>query len=157
MPAESTGGYLDAVGAATGTGRHGDAGAADLWMTWDMVRELRAAGMAVGGHTVHHPILARLPREAQREEVAGCGRRLAEELGEPMRYFSYPVGGPDAFDADTRDCLREAGVRFAFSYYGGFRAFDDWDDYDVRRVAVESYTTLDWFKALVALPRIFAT
>jgi peptidoglycan/xylan/chitin deacetylase (PgdA/CDA1 family) len=156
MPAESTGGYLDAVGTATGTGRHGDAGTADLWMTWDMIRELRAAGMAVGGHTVDHPVLARLPREGQQAEIAGCGRRLAEELGEPMRYFSYPVGGPAAFDRDTRDCLREAGVRVAFSYYGGYRTFDDWDDYDIRRVAVESYTTLNWFKALVSLPRLFA-
>jgi peptidoglycan/xylan/chitin deacetylase (PgdA/CDA1 family) len=155
-PAASTGNYLDVVGAATGTGRHDQAGAADLWMTWDMIRELRAAGMAVGGHTVSHPVLARLSRDGQREEIAGCGRRLAEELGEPMRYFSYPVGGPAAFDDDTRACLREAGVRFAFSYYGGFRTFDGWDDYDVRRVAVESDTTLDWFKALVSLPRIFA-
>ena len=145
LPAASTDAYLRAVGEAAGTGRH-PSGAEGLWMSWDMIREMRAAGMAVGGHTVNHPVLARMSREAQRHEVAGCGRRLEAELGEPMRSFSYPVGGPDAFNEDTRACLREAGVRYGFSYYGGFRTFDDWDDLDVRRVPVESDTTLDCFK-----------
>jgi peptidoglycan/xylan/chitin deacetylase (PgdA/CDA1 family) len=156
LPAASTDEFLRAVGEAAGTGRHGAAEVAGLWMTWDMLREMRTVGMSIGGHTVHHPILARLRREGQLREIAGCGRRLADELGEPMRSFSYPNGDPEAFNEDTRACLREAGVRFAFSYYGGFRTFDDWDNLDVRRVAIESDTTPDWFKAMVALPRVFA-
>ena len=145
--------FLRAVGDAAGTGRHPGAGAADLWMTWDMLREMRAAGMSVGGHTVNHPILIRMSREEQLPEIDGCGRRLADELGGPMRSFSYPNGD---FNEDTRACLREVGVRFAFGYRGGFRTFDDWDDLDVRRMAVESHITLDWFKAMVSLPRTFA-
>jgi hypothetical protein len=96
-----------------------------------------------------------MPRERQHEEVAGCGRRLAEELGEPMGAFSYPVGHLDAFNDDTRECLKEAGVRFAFSYYGGYRRFDDWDDFDVRRLAVESYMSLEWVQARSVLPQLF--
>jgi peptidoglycan/xylan/chitin deacetylase (PgdA/CDA1 family) len=107
------------------------------WMTWDMARELRAAGMAIGGHTVAHPVLARLSRERQREEIAGCARRLREELGEPMRWFAYPVGARDAFTADTAELLRECGVELAFSYYGGFAAAARWDPLDVPRVHVD--------------------
>jgi hypothetical protein len=73
-----------------------------------------------------------------------------------MRYFSYPVGGRKAFDAVTRRCLREAGVRYAFSYYGGFRTFRDWDDYDVRRVPMESCMTSDCLRAIVSSPMLFA-
>jgi hypothetical protein len=112
--------------------------------------------MTVGGHTVTHPILTRAPLARQREEILGCGTRLAEEMREPMRCFSYPVGGPTTFNSVTQDCLREAGVRYAFSYYGGFRRFDDWNNYDVRRVAVDTYLTADWFRSIVTLPQFFA-
>jgi peptidoglycan/xylan/chitin deacetylase (PgdA/CDA1 family) len=157
MPAESTGRYLDAVAEATRSGRCDAAGLGrGFWMDWEMLREMRAAGMTVAGHTVTHQVLARTSIKRQREEILGCGARLAEEMGEPMRYFSYPIGKPGSFDAATQDCLREAGVRYAFSYYGGFRRFGDWNNYDVRRVAVETYLTADWFRSIVSLPQFLA-
>jgi len=157
MPAESTGDYLDAIAEATRSGRCDAAGVGrGLWMDWGMLREMRAAGMTVAGHTVTHPVLARTSITRQREEILGCGARLAEEMGEPMKYFSYPIGKPGSFDAVTQDCLREAGVRYAFSYYGGFRRFGDWNNYDVRRVAVETYLTGDWFRSIVSLPQFLA-
>jgi peptidoglycan/xylan/chitin deacetylase (PgdA/CDA1 family) len=156
MPAESTARYLDALADATGSGRCGAEMGRNLWMDWDMLRRMRAGGMAIGGHTKSHPILARATLPRQREEILDCGRRLAEALGEPMRYFSYPVGGRQAFDTATRRCLREAGVRFAFSYYGGFRGFGDWDDYDVRRVPIETCMTTDNLRAIVTAPMLFA-
>lgn len=152
LPHDRTGAFLDALAEATGTGRHAGPEAERLWMTWDMVRELRAGGMTIGGHSVTHPVLSRLPLEAQREEIRGCARRLEQELGAPMRVFAYPVGQPGSFDAGTRECLREAGVRIAFSYYGGLSRLDRWDPYDVRRHAVEQDTTFDEFRARVALP-----
>jgi peptidoglycan/xylan/chitin deacetylase (PgdA/CDA1 family) len=124
-------------------------------MTWDMVREMRAGGMGFGGHTVTHPILARCPPDRQCAEIAGCGRRLAEELGEPMRTFSYPVGNRRAFDDATRAGLRAAGVEYAFSYYGGYRRFADTDNYDIRRLAVDTDLTRDQFRAMVTLPQVF--
>jgi peptidoglycan/xylan/chitin deacetylase (PgdA/CDA1 family) len=147
--------YLESLADATGCGRCPAGPEVGLWMTWEMLREMRSAGMTIGGHTVTHPVLARLPQPAQREEIVACGRRLAEELGEPMRYFSYPVGGPDAFDAGTRACLREAGVQYAFSYYGGYRTFDDWDDLDVRRIAIERETGPWTVGAIATLPWLF--
>lgn len=156
MPTQATATYLDAIAVAAGTGRY-RAGTSDgLWMTWDMLREMKAAGMTIGGHTVTHPVLARMAPADQRHEILECGRRLASELGEPMRYFSYPVGNLTAFDATTRDCLREAGVSYAFSYYGGYRRFDDWDDYDVRRVAIEANMNSDWVRSIATLPQVFA-
>jgi peptidoglycan/xylan/chitin deacetylase (PgdA/CDA1 family) len=121
-----------------------------------MIREMDAAGMTIGGHTVNHIVLSRASQDRQKEEIVGCARRLAAEVAKPMRHFSYPVGGRDAFDRHTQEILREAGVQYAFSYYGGFRRFDDWDEYDVRRVPVESYLTGHWFRSIVSLPQFFA-
>ena len=155
MPAAEHAEYLEFLAGATGSGRCPAGPAAGLWMTWEMLREMRSAGMTIGGHTVTHPVLARLPQPAQCEEIVACGRRLAQELGEPMRYLSYPVGGPDAFDDGTRACLREAGVQYAFSYYGGYRTFDDWDDLDVRRIAIECEMGPAAVRAIVTLPWLF--
>ncbi len=156
MPAESNQAYLEALAEATGTGRYRWSSELErISMTWDKVREMRDAGMTIGGHTVHHPILARMSREAQWQEIWGCAQRLQAELGEPMLAFSYPVGGLSAFNGDTRDCLDKAGVRYAFSYYGGYRTLDDWDDYDIRRIAIESDISADWFEAIFSLPQCF--
>jgi peptidoglycan/xylan/chitin deacetylase (PgdA/CDA1 family) len=155
MPGNITGAYLDALGQATGTGRYAKGESVDFWMTWDMLREMRTAGMSIGGHTVTHPILAQMTREQQWYEISACGRRLAEELGEPMRSFSYPIGNLHAFNNTTRECLRQVDVQFAFSYYGGFRRFCEWDNYDIRRMAIEEYVTPDWFRAMVSLPSMW--
>ena len=111
--------------------------------------------MDIGGHTVNHAILSGLGANQQWEEISGCGRRLTEELGEPMRFFSYPNGRPRDFNEDTRVCLQKAGVRYAFSYYGGVRSPDDWDDYDIRRIAVESYVSQEYFRCILTLPQAF--
>jgi peptidoglycan/xylan/chitin deacetylase (PgdA/CDA1 family) len=155
LPDGKTSELLDAVATATGTGRP-TPDVIDLrtfWMSWDMIREMHAAGMTIGGHTANHPVLARLSRDEQAQEIETCERRLKEELGVPMLTFAYPVGSPNAFNADSRACLRERGVHTAFSYYGGIRTLENWDDYDIRRLPIEQDTTFDEFRAMVMFPR----
>jgi hypothetical protein len=127
-----------------------------LWMSWDMVRDMAAHGMTIGGHTINHVILSSIPKDQQWEEVSGCAARIEQEIGKPMEYFAYPVGARRTFNADSEECLRRAGVRYAFSYYGGFaRAGVDADPYDMPRVPIEPYVDRDWFRAIVQLPRVF--
>jgi peptidoglycan/xylan/chitin deacetylase (PgdA/CDA1 family) len=154
VPTGQTSKFLEAVAETTGTGRP-SSDAVDprsIWMTWDMVREMHAAGMTIGGHTVSHPILSRLSREEQLEEVAGCELRLRREIGAPMRTFAYPYGFRGTFNVDSRECLRDRGVVTAFSYYGGFRQLSKWDNYDIPRIAVEQSTTFEEFRAVVMFP-----
>src|SRR5204863_5579539 len=101
-------------------------------------------------------ILSSLPVDLQRQEIEGCAKRVHEEIGEPMVTFSYPVGRQGLFTAETRACLKECGVRFAFSHYGGYNTHSDWDDLDIRRIAVETYMVRDYFRSIVCLPQVFA-
>lgn len=156
LPAHRAAAYLDHLAAETGSGRCGPAEAEAMWMTWEMVRELRDGGMAIGGHTVSHPILARLPAAAQEQEVAGCAQRMRDELGEPMRWFSYPVGSRDAFTTDTRASLRAHGVELAFSFYGGVARFAAWDPLDVPRVHVGPAIDPQRLQAMQRVPALFA-
>lgn len=64
----------------------------DLMMTSAQVRELRAAGMVVGAHTVSHPILARLDRESAHAEIAASKEALEAILSEKVSIFAYPNG-----------------------------------------------------------------
>lgn len=152
LPCDDAARMLEALREACGV-RHPDA-VPGHWMDWDMIREMACNGMTIGGHTVHHPVLSRMPRERQREEIEGCGARILAETGRPMEYFAYPVGAPWAFDADTRRCLEGAGVRRAFSYYGGF-ATQRSEPLDTPRVAIEDRTGLNEFKAMTRLPQVF--
>lgn len=124
------------------------------WMDWGMIREMAGGGMAIGGHTITHPVLSALPRERQRDEISGCAQRLQQELGAPMRWFAYPVGSPWAFNNDTKACLEELGVERAFSYYGGV-ATRHAQRYDVPRIAIESDTEPALFRAVAELPQVF--
>jgi peptidoglycan/xylan/chitin deacetylase (PgdA/CDA1 family) len=154
LPSDRNAAYVDALAEALGTGRAPPdlLDPRGLWMTWEMLREMHAGGMTIGGHTVNHPILARMSRGDQASEIAGCERRLKEELGIAMHAFAYPVGSREAFNDDTRACLRASGVKTAFSYYGGFRPRERWDAYDIPRIAVEQETTFSDFRACVSFP-----
>jgi peptidoglycan/xylan/chitin deacetylase (PgdA/CDA1 family) len=150
--------WLERLGASTGAGRAPAAAAAEQWMTWRMARELLAAGMTVGGHTVSHPILARLDVDAQRAEVFACRSRLEAELGVAMRWFSYPNGDRGSFDARTRAIVAEAGVELAFAFHAGFvRRSDAWDPYALPRIAVGPRTAGAAFAATVTLPQVFGS
>ncbi len=156
LPAETAPAFLHYLADAAGTGRLDPSATAGLWMTWDMVREMRARGMTIGGHTVTHPILARLPAHQQCAEIIGCRDRIAMEIGEAPRVFAYPVGKPGTFSGETRAALQAAGFTHAFSFYGGHQPFEPLDPYDIRRTFVDWRTTLPLFEAKVTLPTIFA-
>jgi peptidoglycan/xylan/chitin deacetylase (PgdA/CDA1 family) len=156
LPEARTGPYLEFLGEATGAGRCGLGEAAEMWMTWEMARELRDAGMSIGGHTATHPLLAQTSPERQAEEIATCARRLREELDEEMRWFAYPVGSPDAFSATTKDILLRQQVELAFSFYGGYVSGKSIDPLDIPRVHVGPQMNASRLRATLRLPRLFA-
>jgi len=148
--------FLDWLGEVTGAGRGDDSLARDMWMTWDMLREMRAGHMSFGGHTVTHPDLSRLPREAQEAEIRGSRERLEAELGAPVPVFCYPYGHATSFNDDTRAVLRACGVEHAYTFHGGFQRLGAWDDYDLKRFSVEAFKSHDLLVATATIPQLFA-
>jgi peptidoglycan/xylan/chitin deacetylase (PgdA/CDA1 family) len=98
----------------------------DLMMSDAQVRQLHAAGMGIGGHTVNHPILARLPADEARREIAAGKQALEQLLGAPVELFAYPNGKPDEdYRAEHVAMVREAGFEAAVSTaWGASRAPD---------------------------------
>jgi peptidoglycan/xylan/chitin deacetylase (PgdA/CDA1 family) len=156
LPGRRTESFLNHLADACGTGRCPPSATANLWMNWDHVREMHAHGMQFGGHTVSHPVLARISADEELFEVVECKRRIETELRRPVTAFSYPVGQPDSYDVRTKSCLNDAGYEYAFGYHGGFNRPPVEDPFDLARVAVESHTSAKMFRSIACLPQLFA-
>jgi peptidoglycan/xylan/chitin deacetylase (PgdA/CDA1 family) len=148
--------FLDHLATATGSGRRDPAQTRDDWLTWEMAREMRRAGMVLGGHSVNHHTLARHTAHTQREEIEGCLDRLEEELGERPSLFSYPEGTRAAVDATTKEIAGRAGVRLAFMNVGGLARATTWDALAVPRYCMGPDVSASRFRAAVTLPQLFA-
>ena len=61
-------------------------------LSWDHVRELRAAGMSIGSHTWSHRNLARLSPAESEGELRRSREVLEDRLQEPIRSIAYPWG-----------------------------------------------------------------
>lgn len=115
----------------------------DLMMTSEQVRQMQAAGMLIGAHTVSHPILASLSDDEARQEIAGSRRRLEDILGQRVGHFAYPNGKPGKdYNARSVAIVRELGFDSAVcTQWGAARAgtdhlqlprFSPWDATELR-------------------------
>ena len=89
---------------------------AGLMMRSEQVRALHAAGMEIGGHTVHHPILARLDAAAARDEIAAGKEQIEGIIRAPVTLFAYPNGQPASdYTAEHVAMVKALGFRAAVS------------------------------------------
>ena len=66
----------------------------DLMLTTEQLKQLYQAGVEIGGHTVTHPILARMTDNEAMLEIAENKKQLEQILDGAIRYFAYPNGKP---------------------------------------------------------------
>jgi peptidoglycan/xylan/chitin deacetylase (PgdA/CDA1 family) len=105
----------------------------DLMMTSEQIRLLHRAGMEIGGHTVNHPIVARMDGAAARNEIAGGKEALEGIIGAPVRLFAYPNGKPGTdYLADHVAMVKSLGFEAAVSTSWGAATIDS-DPYQLPR------------------------
>ena len=81
-------------------------------LTWEMLAEMRDAGMTIGSHSKTHAFLTNETIERVEEEVTDSRRELQQRLGVDAECFAYPGGG---FDSSVVQAVAAAGYRCAFS------------------------------------------
>jgi peptidoglycan/xylan/chitin deacetylase (PgdA/CDA1 family) len=88
----------------------------DLMMTDRQLQTLHQSGMHIGGHTVSHPILAKLSMENAKQEISDNKHYLENLLGVPMQIFAYPNGKPDQdYLPEQAALVRQIGYQAAVS------------------------------------------
>lgn len=91
-----------------------------LMMNERELRELAACGMDIGGHTVSHPILTKLPEEGALAEIKDCKQSLEAILGRRVSSFAYPNGRPgEDYRVDHVLMVEQVGYRVAVSTSSG--------------------------------------
>jgi len=102
------------------------------------IRELASDGLIeIGSHTVSHQMLAAANPETQLAEIAQGKKVLEDILGREIGLFSYPYGGADAVDANSREIAAETGHLCAFANWFGL-TFPWTDRYAIPRCPTEN-------------------
>ena len=86
-----------------------------LYLSGDQVSEMARGGMTFGFHTESHPVLSRLSREQQRNELRHGTRMIRDLTGQQTVSFCYPYGFPHTYNAETLATLEECGYSMAFN------------------------------------------
>ena len=114
---------------------------------WDELRAEERAGLVrFEPHTISHPVLTTLPREAARREIAESKGVIELELGRPARLFCYPGG---YYSPREVDLVRESGYRAAVTCEFGANSAP-FDHGELRRTIVERSDPLWVFRARLA-------
>ncbi|WP_219598055.1 polysaccharide deacetylase family protein [Aeromonas salmonicida] len=102
-------------------------------MNGEQIKALVASGhVEIGGHTLTHPRLSKLPPEQQAHEIRENKRQLEALLGHSLLSFAYPYGD---MDDSAKEQAQAAGYRFAVATNSGPRALHQ-DPYRIRRIAI---------------------
>jgi peptidoglycan/xylan/chitin deacetylase (PgdA/CDA1 family) len=126
----------------------GDNLADNLPMTRDELRALAQGGLiAIGAHTITHPVLSTLTPEAAAQEIRQSKHDLQEILGTSVVSFAYPYGYRGAYTPQNVADVRAAGIADAYSNFGGV-VRPNADRYQLNRILVRDWP-LDEFARVV--------
>lgn len=81
------------------------------FMTWDQIREMRAAGTTIASHSHTHLHMVTEGVEASRADILQSNRRFEAELGAASSIFAYPFGEASL---ELMRMVRGTGIAFAF-------------------------------------------
>jgi peptidoglycan/xylan/chitin deacetylase (PgdA/CDA1 family) len=107
---------LDRIRGALANGAAGDR----IHISWEEAAEMAQAGVTFGSHTASHPNLARLDREAVRQELERSRKALAEGLATATS-LAWPFGSRSAAAASV---ALEVGFRSLMEVGGSNRPLD---------------------------------
>jgi peptidoglycan/xylan/chitin deacetylase (PgdA/CDA1 family) len=115
--------------------------AAQRQVTPDEIRDLDAAGVAIGSHGVTHEALA-VMAEAEIEYELGESKRILEEiLGKPVDAFGVPLNW---YGRKVRAAAQRLGYRTVYTSDCGCIHADS-DPFHLRRLSVDGHAGLDEF------------
>jgi peptidoglycan/xylan/chitin deacetylase (PgdA/CDA1 family) len=114
-------------------------------MSWPQIRELHAAGMEIGSHTMTHRAPSTLDDDELRFELCESKRTLEDGLGAPVTSISSPTG---FFNPRMRQVAHEAGYHALCAGRAGLAA-NDGDPLLLDRIAVKQTTSAGTFDKLL--------
>jgi peptidoglycan/xylan/chitin deacetylase (PgdA/CDA1 family) len=101
-------------------------------MDAEQIREMHAADITIGSHTLTHPKLPECVPDEMSREIADSKARLEDILSHPVQHFAYPYG---LYNNTVRRIVEQSGYLSACSTRSGFNNKET-DRYELRRIEV---------------------
>jgi peptidoglycan/xylan/chitin deacetylase (PgdA/CDA1 family) len=117
------------------------------YLTWDMVREMYAAGMSIEGHGRNHVSLANKDHDYLIWQALGSYEAIQRELGVRPHFLAYPAG---EYDQNTIDIIRSANFWAAVTSKQGASHRSD-GLFELTRVRVHGTTTPQQLLSLLSI------
>jgi peptidoglycan/xylan/chitin deacetylase (PgdA/CDA1 family) len=117
------------------------------YLTWEMIREMYAAGMSIESHGRNHVSLRGKDDDYLIWQALGSLETLEYELGVRPRFVSYPAG---EYDQSTLDIFHSAHYWAGVTTVQGATHSSD-NLFELRRIRVRGTTTPDELIRLMAL------
>ena len=118
-------------------------------LSWDEVAELSRQGITFGSHTVSHPQLRDLDKDAIKYEIEYSKQVMESKMGASIDSFSYPFAFPEEDKELTNyltTTLADCGYKFGVSTRIGRTSAKD-PIFFLKRLPVNSRDDLAFFKA----------
>ena len=136
--------------------RDGSASNEQFALSWPQVREMAAAGIEFGSHTVSHPILTQVDDVQLRRELSESREAIVAHTGQAGDIIAYPIGKRFAFDERVIRACEASGYRLGVSYETGTNPSVLSARFELKRLAVERYTNRAMFQSMLSLPGLLA-
>ena len=86
------------------------------YLSWDQLREMSAAGMIIGSHTLSHPLFRNLTVPEIKNEIVKSKKVIESEIGKPVLTFAQPFGYSSP---GIEALIKEAGYKTARGTFKG--------------------------------------
>ncbi len=116
-----------------------------LLVTWDEVRDMSAAGIDFGSHSVSHRLLPSLSKEEMRQEAVESWEVLLRHSIRTVPVFCYPNGD---WSDEVQGCVQAAGYRAATTTQFGYESAKPANRFELKRVNIHHDVT--WTDGLFA-------
>jgi peptidoglycan/xylan/chitin deacetylase (PgdA/CDA1 family) len=132
----------------------------DLMLTDAQLQALARGNVAIGAHTINHPILSSVSIESAAQEIQGSKDYLEALLQQSVEAFAYPNGRPDSdYRSEHRDLVCKLGFKAAVSTHWGVSTpqsdrfqlprFTPWDRQELK-YACRLLASYRWIDPLIA-------
>ena len=108
---------------------HGDV---DVYLDWELVREMHNSVISFGSHACSHRILTRLDDDEINEELARSRKELEQAVGHPITTIAYPNGN---YDERLGELARSHGYKLGFGTEFGSVSHTD-EPMNLRRINI---------------------
>jgi peptidoglycan/xylan/chitin deacetylase (PgdA/CDA1 family) len=92
--------------------RGGDDTRHEKVMTAEQLKAIASDSIAVGSHSMTHPLMTNIPEDRLKQELLGSREKLEKLLNRQVSLFSFPYGG---FNEQTVSASRLAGYKRVFT------------------------------------------